>query len=205
MENKNLNEIFEMEKIEKAPQKAEYLFGEESFSNPLDGERGFFGTVFQGVSKDISIANDILLKKEFASEYDLVATEKNGIYQLRIQCDEDEEEAVREILRSVPGLKMVSFFAWWGGDCAVCYSHSGYPYITKFPNSRSMILQMYYSKTQDEPWIYYHSADESFSACVDGSRPMRMFHYTFPEEKDWNAINYITEIDGSLYKLNGYR
>ena len=98
---------------------------------------------------------------------------------------------------------MITFYAWWGSECAVCYSHSGYPYITKCPSNLSLLL--YIPKTDGEPWIYRRRADEKrISEYVDFSGTMGLMCYSFPEEKDWNAINYITEINGSLYKLTGY-
>lgn len=199
IKNNNLNEIFEIKKIEKVPQKAEYLHCGESFSNPMDGERGFFGTVFRGLEKDIQRAKKICNRPWIYG--DIEKTDLEGVFQFSVQYGAEEE--IREILKTIPALKMVTFYVWWGGSCAVCYSHSGYPYITKFPNSLSMILHV--PEVDDEPWIYRRSADEKgFFERVDYSGTMGMIHYAFPEEKDWNAINYITEIDGSLYKLTGY-
>ena len=199
MEPKNLNEIFEMEKIEKAPQKAEYLHWGESFSTPLNGERGFFGTVFRGLEKDIQRAKKIC-DKQWIHGY-IEKTDLEGIFQYSVQHGAEKE--IREVLKTIPALKMVTFYVWRDSGCAVCYSHSGYPYITKYPNSMSMTLHV--PKTDDEPWIYRRRADEKgFSEYVDFGGDMGYTRYVFPEAKDWNAINYITEIDGSLYKLTGY-
>ena len=201
---KNICEIFEMEQIAKVPSKAEYIHNSQSFLVPSEYERGFFGTVFQGVAKDILMAKNILFKKGYASNWDLVSAEKEGIYPLCLQCEEDE--AVREILRSVPGLKMVTFFAWWDGGCGVYYSHSGYPYITKSLTDNGC-GRLYISRTDTySPWIYRRMANErSFYEKVDFGGDTGTIHYVFTEVKDWEAINYITEIDEKLYRLNGYR
>ena len=193
--------IFKAEKIKEKPEMQEYKFHDgRTLSTPINNERGFFGTVFRGLESDIIKAKVIC--EENGQSINIEKTEYNGIFQFCIQNDADEE--IRQVLETLPALKMVTFYAIWGEhECGVYYSHSGYSYITK---SLYVPLKtcLWIPKHEDEPWIYERRADEKNIFEKVGYDESGYVVYQFSELNDWDKVNYITEMEGDLYKLTGY-
>ena len=93
------------------------------------------------------------------------------------------------LVKNFPGLKVAAFLENEDGFVYMCYSKSGYPYISEL---YGVDPADYHSEIR---WSYMHFATEKH---FSGEDEFGYYSYEFLYKEDWEKMNYVFKKDGIL-------
>lgn len=156
--------------------------------SPLNTEGEISWACCRGLASYVIQVLEHLMKKD-AKTYkykDLIIIEP-GISELYIYCDD-----VKDVMNRFPDVKMVMFSEnSVSGMADLCYSRSGYPFITDTYTIGSCDTE------SSSKWTLKNSPTEDFTAGG--------INYTFKFRDDWECLNYVFSDESKTRRQLGKR
>jgi hypothetical protein len=159
------------------------------FALKIDDRMEIANAVFRGLHTDVTAAIQSL-----------------GIYVKKARISDDisefvigEKELVMQVMQEFPNLKVAMFVEFFHtSQIYMAYSRSGYPYITDSYYAGDCDLH------EEMRWDWKHlPTEKSFraSSLFINTGMRKSVSYRFQHHKDWEAMNYIVLINGSLRQI----